>query len=78
MLTDSKNFLRQLTDHVVAGDGHDVVVVVAGGDLVDDDVVAVEGDLPGVLEVIVLQVMVIGNQSNFQTSSQSRSVRHYL
>ena len=49
--------LLQLTDHVVAGNRDDVVVVVAGGDLVDDDVVAVEGDLPCVLKVVVLRVV---------------------
>ena len=44
------------TDHVVRGHGHDVLVVVRGGHLVDDDVVAVERDLPRVLEVVVLQL----------------------
>ena len=44
------------TDHVVRGHGHDVLVVVRGGHLVDDDVVAVERHLPRVLEVVVLQL----------------------
>ena len=34
--------------HVVTSDGHDVVVVPARGHFVDDDVVAVQGDLEGV------------------------------
>ena len=43
-------------DHVVGGDGHDVRVVVGRGHFVDDDVVTVDGHLPGVLQVVVLQL----------------------
>ena len=43
-------------DHVVGGDGDDVRVVVGGGNLIDDDIVTVEGNLPGVFEVVVLQL----------------------
>lgn len=41
--------------HVVGGHRHDVSVVVAGRHLVDDDAVLVQGDLPRVLQVVVLQ-----------------------
>ena len=40
--------------HVVRGNGHDVIVVVAGCDLVDNDVVPVQRNLPTVLQVIIL------------------------
>ena len=43
-------------DHVVRSHSHDVVVVVRGRDLVDDDVVAVEGYFARVLQMIVLKL----------------------
>ena len=46
-VSDVSRIRRPATHHVVGGDGHDVVVVEAGGDLVDDDVVPVQGHLGG-------------------------------
>ena len=43
-------------NHVVGGDSHNVRVVVGCGHLVDDDIVTVEGDLSGVLQVVILQL----------------------